>query len=123
MSVGQGRVAGQERVSTLRWALALVLNLVSGLIGIFWAVIFVLMGGLFGAGALFGRGGGSGAAVQTAGLGIAFLLTAVVVTLGPLCVGTVLALLRRRATVVVSYVIGVATLLLPWAVLMVASLL
>lgn len=93
---------------------AVVLDLLSGVIGICWAVIFVLVGGIFELGAVFGHGGGSGQRDLVAFEGLALLGTAALVTIGPLLAGTFLALLRRRRALLASFAIAMGAFVLPW---------
>ncbi|RZO54978.1 MAG: hypothetical protein EVA89_26780 [Sandaracinaceae bacterium] len=79
--------------------------------------MLVAIGGLAEVSAIFGRGGGDAARAHMVGLGLGFILTAVLVTAGPLLVGTLLAASRRPRAVAVSFAIAASAFVLPWCVI------
>lgn len=118
-----GRVTVPDATtSSTKWVGALMLNIISGVVGLAFAVIFVLMGGLFGAGAMFGKGGDTADAAVWLTAGAGYLLTAAIVTVGPLLFGTTLALRKRPRAVKISDWIGASCLVLPWLAVFLPSL-
>ena len=118
----QSLTVSDSAPSSTKWFGALLLNIISGVVGLAFAVIFVLMGGVVGAGAMFGKGGDAADAAVGITAGLGYLLTAAIVTVGPLLFGTVLALRKRPRTVQLSYWIGALCLVLPWVVVFLPSL-